>query len=175
MKSMCHDARRNSPSVAVRRPTSSCSLTTSRIASSSTARSSSSPIWPSACRERASSSRCGRSRLPTWSARNGGVSLMLIRSPPDQLVEVGLLVDVAVLLAELRQLLDRVLVQVGLPAGEVDLLRDLLRDLRVLGQHGADVVRMLLGVVERLLHRRLEAVDQLRVGLDQLLGRKVGG
>ena len=35
MKSMCHDARRNSPSVADCRPTSSCMRTTSRIASSS--------------------------------------------------------------------------------------------------------------------------------------------
>ena len=37
MKSMCHDARRNSPSVAERSPTSSCLRTTSRIASSSIA------------------------------------------------------------------------------------------------------------------------------------------
>src|ERR671930_583481 len=39
MKSMCHEARRNSPSVADCRPTSSCVRTISRIASSSTARS----------------------------------------------------------------------------------------------------------------------------------------
>src|SRR4051794_27676524 len=82
MKSMCQDARRNSPSVAVRRPTSCCIRTASRIASSSTARSSSSSSAPSACFPRASSSRCGRSRLPTWSARNGGVSRKLMASPP---------------------------------------------------------------------------------------------
>ena len=39
MKSMCHDVRRNSPSVAARSPTRSCMATTSRIASSSAARS----------------------------------------------------------------------------------------------------------------------------------------
>src|SRR4051812_4006730 len=83
MKSMCQEERRNSPSVAVRSPTSSCIRTTSRIASSSTARSSSSSIRPSACSALASSSRRGRSRLPTWSALNGGVSRMLMRSPPD--------------------------------------------------------------------------------------------
>ena len=73
MKSMCHVARRNSPSVAERRPTSSCSLTASRIASSSTARSSSASIVSLAKSSRACSSAGGRSRLPTWSARNGGV------------------------------------------------------------------------------------------------------
>ena len=41
MKSMCHDSRRNSPSVAERSPISSCLRTISAIASSSTARSSS--------------------------------------------------------------------------------------------------------------------------------------
>src|SRR5918911_436979 len=40
MKSMCQEARRNSPSVALRRPTDSCSPTTRRMASSSSARSS---------------------------------------------------------------------------------------------------------------------------------------
>ncbi len=40
MKSMCHEARRNSPSVADRRPTASCIRTASRIASSSSPRSS---------------------------------------------------------------------------------------------------------------------------------------
>src|SRR4051812_17928065 len=74
MKSMCHDARRNSPSVAVWRPTSSCIFTTSRIASSSIPRSSASSIFPAACSSRASSRRLGRSRLPTWSARYGGLS-----------------------------------------------------------------------------------------------------
>ena len=72
MKSMCQEARRNSPSVAVRSPTSACIRTTSAIASSSIPRSSASSISPAACRARASSRFFGRSRLPTWSARNGG-------------------------------------------------------------------------------------------------------
>ena len=81
MKSMCHDARRNSPSVAERRPTSSCSRTTSRIASSSMPRSSSASISPGGEAARAPrSSSGGRSRLPTWSARNGGASRGAIRS-----------------------------------------------------------------------------------------------
>src|SRR5918996_2284666 len=77
MKSMCHEARRSSPSVADWSPASSCLPTTSRIASSSTARSSSSSIRPAARSSRARSSRWGRSRLPTWSARNGG----FVRAP----------------------------------------------------------------------------------------------
>src|SRR5918994_663774 len=162
MKSMCQEARRNSPSVTVRSPTSSCIFTTSRIASSSTARSSPSSSLPSACAARASSSRCGRSRLPTWSARNGGVSLRLTRSPPDQLVQVGLLLDQPVLLAELGERLDRVLGQLRLPAREVDLLGGLLRDLRVLREHGADRLGVVGRVLQRLLHRGLEAIDELR-------------
>src|SRR5438093_367200 len=72
MKSMCQEARRNSPSVAVRRPTSRCRATTSRIAASSASRRASASIAPEANASRASSSSGGRSRLPTWSARNGG-------------------------------------------------------------------------------------------------------
>src|SRR3954454_22378721 len=72
MKSMCQVARRNSPSVAALSPTSSCSLTASRIASSSTARSSSASILSLAKSSRACRSAGGRSRLPTWSARKGG-------------------------------------------------------------------------------------------------------
>src|SRR5918997_1237194 len=104
---------------------------------------------PSAWAARASSSRCGRSRLPTWSARYGGVSRMLIRSPPDQLVQVGLLLDQPVLLAQLRELLDRVLGQLWLPARQVDRLRRLGRDLRVLGEHLPDLVGVLGRVLER--------------------------
>src|SRR5438034_541358 len=73
MKSMCQEARRNSPSVADCRPSSSCILTTSRIARSSTKRSSTPEILPRANSSRARNSSGGRSRLPTWSARNGGV------------------------------------------------------------------------------------------------------
>ena len=46
MKSMCQEARRNSPSVADCRPTSSCILIASGISSSSTARSSAAEILP---------------------------------------------------------------------------------------------------------------------------------
>src|SRR3954452_15470635 len=84
MKSMCQDARRNSPSVAVARPTSRCMRTASAIAASSTPRSAASSISPAACRARASRSPCGRSRLPTWSARNGGPDSSGMRSAcPD--------------------------------------------------------------------------------------------
>jgi hypothetical protein len=78
MKSMCQEARRNSPSVADCRPTSSCLRTTSRIASSSIPRSSSSSMRPAAWSSRAFISCGGRNRLPTWSARNGGVVRLAI-------------------------------------------------------------------------------------------------
>src|SRR3954452_12341853 len=81
MKSMCQEARRNSPSVAVRSPMSPCMRTTSAIASSSIPRSSAASISPAAYRARASSRFSGRSRLPTWSARNGGPTASVM--PPD--------------------------------------------------------------------------------------------
>src|SRR5690349_1294357 len=71
-KSMCQDARRNSPSVADCSPASRCMRTASRIAASSTARSSSAGSAPAPNASRARSRAGGRSRLPTWSARNGG-------------------------------------------------------------------------------------------------------
>src|SRR3954452_8462376 len=85
MKSMCQVARRNSPSVTDRNPTSSCMRTASSIAASSAALRPSSSSLPAACASRASCSSGGRSRLPTWSARYGG----LVRSdiePPGPLV-----------------------------------------------------------------------------------------
>src|SRR3954447_14755853 len=81
MKSMCQEARRNSPSVAVRSPMSPCMRTTSAIASSSIPRSSAASISPAAYRARASSRFSGRSRLPTWSARSGGPEASVM--PPD--------------------------------------------------------------------------------------------
>src|SRR4051794_22070685 len=72
MKSMCHDVRRSSPSVTVFRPASRCSAMTSRMHSSSTARSASRSICPALNSARALCRRSGRSRLPTWSARKGG-------------------------------------------------------------------------------------------------------
>ena len=61
MKSMCHEARRNSPSVADRRPTSACMRTASRIASSSATRSSSASIAPAA-KSRAGVEQRGRTQ-----------------------------------------------------------------------------------------------------------------
>ena len=78
MKSMCQDARRNSPSVADWSPTSSCMRTTSRIESSSIDFSSSAEMRSAAKSSRALSRRSGRSRLPTWSARKGGLSRGMI-------------------------------------------------------------------------------------------------
>src|SRR3954465_1048629 len=81
MKSMCQVARRNSPSVTDWSPTSSCMRTTSSIAASSAAFRPSSSSWPTACASRASCSSGGRSRLPTWSARNGGLVRSDIETP----------------------------------------------------------------------------------------------
>src|SRR5688572_8861492 len=72
MKSMCHQSRRNSPSVIACRPIDSCSFTTSRMSWSWTFFSSASESSPLRFLARASCRSCGRNRLPTWSARNGG-------------------------------------------------------------------------------------------------------
>src|SRR5689334_15384426 len=71
-KSRCHQERRNSPSVIDCRPTSSCFWTIAPISRSSTSLSSVLVISPLARRSRAFFNAAGRSRLPTWSARNGG-------------------------------------------------------------------------------------------------------
>jgi len=63
--------------VALRRPICSCIRIASLIAASSIERSSSPSIRPASCSARAESSSGGRSRLPTWSARNGGASRRL--------------------------------------------------------------------------------------------------
>src|SRR3954447_23632779 len=92
MKSMCHEARRNSPSVAERRPASCWSRMTSRMASSSTERSSPASMSPFANRSRASSRAGGRSRETTWSARDGGVSRRAMGTAfQDRVVTRGLL------------------------------------------------------------------------------------
>src|SRR2546429_1489470 len=72
MKSMCHQSRRNSPSVIACRPRLSCILTTSRMSRSWIAFSSAPESSPRRFLARASCRSWGRSRLPTWSARNGG-------------------------------------------------------------------------------------------------------
>ena len=71
-KSRWNQARRNSPSVTLRMPSASTSRTAAAMASSSTARSWAAVIVPAARAARASCTAGGRSRLPTWSARNGG-------------------------------------------------------------------------------------------------------
>src|SRR3954452_19063133 len=105
MKSMCQEARRNSPSVAERRPASRWSRMTSRVASSSTERSSLASMSPFANRSRASSRAGGRSREPTWSARYGGVSRRAMGTAfLDRVVTRGLLDRDP---AELGELLER--------------------------------------------------------------------
>ena len=54
--------------------------------SSSIACKSSAAMWPAAKRSRASLSRSGRRKLPTWSARNGGRDMV----PPSERATIGL-------------------------------------------------------------------------------------
>src|ERR1035437_7272622 len=83
-KSKCHQERRNSPSVASFRPTSACFLMIFAISRSPTALSAAESISPLANLARASFSGAVRSRLPTMSARNGGVVRWVIGdSLPD--------------------------------------------------------------------------------------------
>src|SRR5260370_27398716 len=70
---MCQEPRRNSPSVMPCRPASSCIRTARKMDASSMVRSSGADISPFLNRSRARKSSGGRSRLPTWSARNGGL------------------------------------------------------------------------------------------------------
>src|ERR1700719_2350230 len=70
---MCQEPRRNSPSVMPCRPASSCIRTAPEMHASSMARSSAADIAPSLNRSRARRSSGGRSKLPTWSARDGGL------------------------------------------------------------------------------------------------------
>ena len=72
-KSVCQDLRRFSPSVIDLSPTASCFLISASISRSSTAFNCSAVISPAARLARASFSAAERSRLPTWSARNGGL------------------------------------------------------------------------------------------------------
>jgi hypothetical protein len=77
-KSVCQVPRLNSPSVTDFRPISSCRRTTSRIAASCTSRSVPGEISLRLAASRAVISSCGRMRLPTWSARKGGLLRALI-------------------------------------------------------------------------------------------------
>src|SRR5437870_10259984 len=73
-KSMCHQSRRNSPSVTAWRPIDSCKATTLRMHLSSTARNAADFMSPFFDLRRASCNSGGRKRLPTWSARKGGIA-----------------------------------------------------------------------------------------------------
>ena len=67
----------NSPSVMLLMPTSRCSLTIAVTASSSTTLSSSAEHLPSSNSLRFARSASGRLREPMWSARKGGLSLLV--------------------------------------------------------------------------------------------------
>src|SRR5437763_5196240 len=73
MKSRCQKSRRYSPSVTTRRPSDSCFATAARMTRSSASLSCAAVMVRELALVRASRSSGGRSRLPTWSARNGGV------------------------------------------------------------------------------------------------------
>src|SRR5215472_8951770 len=97
-KSIWKYVLRYSPSVTPCRPASSCMRTTSRIARSSNARSSCFEISPFLCRSRAASSSGGLRKLPTWSARNGGLlrtlmAFLLIHGSDAGVLEVLDLVE----------------------------------------------------------------------------------
>src|SRR5450759_519615 len=81
-KSRCHQERRNSPSVIDCKPTSSWRLMTRSISRSSTAFSAAASISPLARCSRPFFKAAGRNRLPTWSARNGGLVRILMTLPP---------------------------------------------------------------------------------------------
>src|SRR5258708_35215866 len=94
MKSRCQKSRRYSPSVTTRRPSDSCVATAARMHRSSTALSCAAVMAPALALLRASRSSGGRSRLPTWSARNGGVVTISVEDHAAVDVE-GLAGDVA--------------------------------------------------------------------------------
>src|SRR5947207_195935 len=81
-KSVCHDARRYSPSVTDLSPAASCLRMTAAISRSSTSLSAAASISPRSRLARASFSAAERNRLPTWSARNGGLVRSIDESAP---------------------------------------------------------------------------------------------
>src|SRR5215204_405299 len=173
MKSMCEGVRRNSPSVASWRPTSRCCATTSRIASSSTARSPASSSLPALCSARAWRRRSGRRRLPTWSAPNGGevrcAMSVLARAFPDHVLDREGLLDHAVLLRVADQVGELLAVDLRRPQREPDLLHHVGRDLRERGDRLARRLRVVGGVLQALVDGAGEALDDLLV-LREVLG-----
>src|SRR6266850_8076839 len=83
-KSRCQKSRRNSPSVTACRPMASCFLTACAIERSSTAFSPASGSLPEFAAARASCSSFGRSKLPTWSAWNGGREVLVVTMGPPR-------------------------------------------------------------------------------------------
>src|SRR6185436_2594310 len=80
-KSVCQERRRFSPSVTAFSPTASCLRIKAAMSRSSIAASCSAVISPRARLSRASFSAGERSRLPTWSARNGGLVRCIAARP----------------------------------------------------------------------------------------------
>src|SRR6266498_298848 len=177
---MCQEVRRNSPSVADCSPTSSCILTTSVMASSSAARSSSAVTRPAAKSSRAFSSAGGRRRLPTWSARNGGVSrtgIVLLRwrglplrysSPPDPLWSEGERSGAALdrYPAELGELVSRGGGAEAAPAAVLDAAE---RHLRLV------VHRLVVDVDDARLQRLRQGEPPVRIGGQDAGGQSVAG
>src|SRR6185436_16616185 len=84
-KSKCHQERRNSPSVASRSPHSSCLAMILRISPSSTAFRASGVISPLSRFARACLTGAVRRKLPTWSARKGGLVRCIGGSPDGRM------------------------------------------------------------------------------------------
>src|SRR5687768_7681195 len=173
--------RRNSPSVMTPRPQSCCSRTTSPMASSCTARSSASGICRIECLRKASRSFLGRSRLPIWSARAGGVMLLALEARLSLLVEgahaflaiVG--GDELVVGLDLEAVAGR---EVHLQAVVHRLLRLAHGERRVLGDVARDGERLLEDIVADAVHHSpfvsLLGSERLR-GEDELLGAPLAG
>src|SRR4051794_241296 len=199
MKSMCQDSRRNSPSVTDFRPVCSWRRMTSRIASSSIARRSSWEMRPAARSSRALSTSGGRSRLPTWSARKGGLVrtdigrslLRRVSSPRDattlSTIRSTVAISSNVIDDDGYQALRDAIVSGDLLPSERLVEEDLARRLGV----GRGAVRMALvrlehdGLVERERNRgarvrrvtETEAVEilEVRAALESLAARKAAG
>src|ERR1700741_1140851 len=101
------------------RPKPSCHFTMSRIAASSALRSSAFEILPTASWSRASSNSFGRRKLPTWSARNGGLSRFAMAVPDAPLDGLHFL--------DLVELDVPKLAVLHLAAADVDVLHDVAR------------------------------------------------
>src|SRR5436190_1769331 len=102
-KSKCHQERRNSPSVASLNPTEACRCTTFSISVSSILRSSSGAISPFSSFARASLILGGRRRLPTSSARKGGLVRCMVLNSGNSSVAGAAGKLIAVIVAPLLQ------------------------------------------------------------------------